>query len=89
MIVITILFSFLRYLKKINFTKVIFLLDDIFSFLDIRFTNLILEELKNLDLQTWITDVRADWVEKNTDLKSYIDKINIDEYRFKVNDKLV
>ena len=89
MIVITILFSFLRYLKKINFTKVIFLLDDIFSFLDIRFTNLIVEELKNLDLQTWITDVRADWVEKNTDLKSYIDKINIDEYRFKVNDKLV
>ena len=89
MIVITILFSFLRYLKKINFTKVIFLLDDIFSFLDIRFTNLILEELKNLNLQTWITDVRADWVEKNTDLKSYIDKINIDEYRFKVKDKLV
>ena len=88
-IVITILFSFLRYLKKINFTKVIFLLDDIFSFLDIRFTNLILEELKNLNLQTWITDVRADWVEKNTDLKSFIDKINIDEYRFKVEDKLV
>ena len=83
-IVITIIFSFLRYLKQINFKRIIFLLDDVFSYLDQRFTNLILDELKGLNSQTWITDIRTDWIEKNNELRTLVDKINIDDYRFKV-----
>tara|TARA_B100000579_G_scaffold307251_1_gene257059 strand:- start:535 stop:1686 length:1152 start_codon:yes stop_codon:yes gene_type:complete len=83
-IVITIIFSFLKYLKKTNFKRIIFLLDDVFSYLDQRFTNLILDELKGLNSQTWITDIRTDWIEKNNELRTLVDKINIDDYRFKV-----
>ncbi len=83
-IVITIIFSFLRYLKQIDFKRIIFLLDDVFSYLDQRFTNLILDELKGLNSQTWITDIRTDWIEKNNELRALVDKINIDDYRFKV-----
>ena len=83
-IVITIIFSFLKYLKQINFKRIIFLLDDVFSYLDQRFTNLILDELKELNSQTWITDIRTDWIEKNNELRTLVDKINIDDYRFKV-----
>ena len=83
-IVITIIFSFLKYLKQINFKRIIFLLDDVFSYLDQRFTNLILDELKELNSQIWITDIRTDWIEKNNELRTLVDKINIDDYRFKV-----
>ncbi|MAZ07677.1 MAG: hypothetical protein CMM99_04370 [Rickettsiales bacterium] len=83
-IVITIIFSFLRYLKQADFKRIIFLLDDVFSYLDQRFTNLILDELKGLNSQTWITDIRTDWIEKNNELRALVDKINIDDYRFKV-----
>jgi recombinational DNA repair ATPase RecF len=63
---------------------VIFLLDDIFSYLDMKFIVTILDKLSDLNVQTWITDVRGDWVLKNKKLHSLIDKINIDDKRFKV-----
>ena len=87
-IVLAIVFAFLKYLKKINFTNIIFLLDDIFSYLDLKFINLVLEELNNLKIQTWVTDVRADWVE-TVEFKAEVDKINIDDNRFKVVNNLL
>ena len=40
-----------------------------------------------MKVQTWITDVRDDWINDRDKFKSIIDKINIDDYRFKVSEK--
>ena len=40
--------------------RLICYLDDIFSYLDLRFINQIINKLRKLELQTWVTDVRAD-----------------------------
>ena len=63
----------------------IFLLDDIFSYLDNNFINLVLEKLNELKVQTWMTDVKGDWIFEDKSYKAIIDKINIDDKRFKVN----
>ncbi len=84
LIVLSLVFSFIKYLKINNLSNVIFLLDDIFSYLDIKFIFTILEKLNDLNIQTWITDVRGDWVLKNNRFYTMIDKINIDDKRFKV-----
>ncbi len=83
-IIISILFSFLNILEKIKDSKVLFLLDDIFSYLDIRFIRIIIHRLNELKLQTWMTDVRSDTFNKIEEFKSIIHNINIDDYRFKV-----
>ncbi len=83
-IIMSILFSFFNILEKTKVSKVLFLLDDIFSYLDRRFIKNIINKLCELKLQTWITDVRS---ESFSDFKKYklqIDIINIDDYRFKV-----
>ena len=62
----------------------LFLLDDIFSYLDYRFIASIVNRLNELKLQTWMTDVRTNSFEKSDEFESIIHNINIDDYRFKV-----
>ncbi len=83
-IIISILFSFLNALEKIKNSNVLFLLDDIFSYLDIRFIRNILDRLDELKLQTWMTDVRTDSIDQIVKFQSRIHNINIDDNRFKV-----
>ena len=83
-IIISILFSFLNALEKIKKSNVLFLLDDIFSYLDIRFIRNIIDRLNELKLQTWMTDVRLDSIHQIEKFKSKIHNINIDDNRFKV-----
>ena len=83
-IIISILFSFLNALEKIKNSNVLFLLDDIFSYLDIRFIRNIIDRLNELKLQTWMTDVRSDSIHQIEKFKSKIHNINIDDNRFKV-----
>ena len=83
-IIISILFSFLNALEKIKNSNVLFLLDDIFSYLDIRFIRNIIERLNELKLQTWMTDVRPDSIHQIEKFQSKIHNINIDDNRFKV-----
>ena len=83
-IIISILFSFLNALEKIRNSNVLFLLDDIFSYLDIRFIRNIIERLNELKLQTWMTDVRSDSIHQIEKFQSKIHNINIDDNRFKV-----
>jgi len=83
-IIISILFSFLNALEKIKNSNVLFLLDDIFSYLDIRFIRNIIDRLNELKLQTWMTDVRSDSIHQIEKFQSNIHNINIDDNRFKV-----
>ena len=83
-IIISILFSFLNALEKIKNSNVLFLLDDIFSYLDIRFIRNIIDRLYELKLQTWMTDVRSDSIHQIEKFQSKIHNINIDDNRFKV-----
>ena len=83
-IIISILFSFLNALEKIENSNVLFLLDDIFSYLDIRFIRNIIDRLNELKLQTWMTDVRPDSITQIEKFQSKIYNINIDDNRFKV-----
>ena len=83
-IIISILFSFLNALEKIKNSNVLFLLDDIFSYLDIRFIRNIIDRLNELKLQTWMTDVRPDSITQIEKFQSKIYNINIDDNRFKV-----
>ena len=84
-ILFLIILSFIKYLEKAPYKKTIFLLDDIFSYLDNNFINLVLEKLNELKVQTWMTDVKGDWIFEDKSYKAIIDKINIDDKRFKVN----
>ena len=60
------------------------MLDDIFSYLDIRFIKNIIDRLNELKLQTWMTDVRSDSIDQIEKFQSKIHNINIDDNRFKV-----
>ena len=83
-IIISIIFSYLNIIEKKKESKVLFLLDDIFSYLDARFIKQIINKLHELKLQTWVTDVRTDLKEEIQNLESIAHNINIDDYRFKV-----
>ncbi len=84
-ILFLIILSFIKYLEKVPCKKTIFLLDDIFSYLDNNFISLVLKKLNELKVQTWMTDVKGDWIFEDKSYKAIIDKINIDDKRFKVN----
>ena len=84
-ILFLLIFSFVKYLEKVPYNKTIFLLDDIFSYLDNKFVGLVLEKLNELNVQTWMTDVKGDLIFEDKTFKAIIDKINIDDKRFKVN----
>ena len=84
-ILFSLIFSFIKYLEMFPDKKAIFLLDDVFSYLDKNFICLVIEKLNELNVQTWLTDVKGDWVFENKTYKAIIDKINIDDKRFKLN----
>lgn len=84
LIIISIILSFIEFIKISKTEKLIFLLDDIFSYLDSNYISRLLQELSKLNIQTWITDVRADWISNSPMLKNIIHKINIGDKRFKV-----
>jgi len=86
LIIISIILSFIEFLKNSKTEKLIFLLDDIFSYLDSNYISRLLQELSQLNIQTWITDVRADWISDSPMLKNMIHKINIGDKHFKVPD---
>ena len=85
MIIISIILSFIDFLKNSKIKNLIFLLDDIFSYLDTNYISKLLKELSKLNIQTWITDVRADWITNTPMLKDMIHKINIGDKHFKVH----
>ena len=78
------IFAFIKYLETISYERTIFLLDDVFSYLDDRFIYLVLEKLNELNVQIWMTDVKGDWVFRDKRFNKIVDKINIDDKRFKV-----
>ena len=84
LIIISIILSFIEFIKTSKTEKLIFLLDDIFSYLDSNYISRLLQELSKLNIQTWITDVRADWISNSPMLKNIIHKINIGDKHFKV-----
>ena len=84
LIIISIILAFIEFLKKSKTEKLIFLLDDIFSYLDSNYISRLLQELSKLNIQTWITDVGADWISNSPLLKDMIHKINIGDKHFKV-----
>ena len=84
LIIISIILSFIEFLKTSKTEKLIFLLDDIFSYLDSNYISKLLQELSKLNIQTWITDIRADWISNSPMLKNIIHKINIGDKHFKV-----
>ena len=88
-IIILTIFSFLRFLKGIKYNNLIFLFDDIFSFLDKTFMDLIFTEIFNLNIQTWITDVKNSWVRSFRRLENQIELLNIDDNRFKLDKKMI
>ncbi len=84
-ILFLLIFAFIKCLEQVPYNKTIFLLDDVFSYLDNKFVNMVLEKLNELKVQTWMTDVKGDWIFENNKYKEIIDRINIDDKRFKVN----
>ena len=66
---ITIVFQFIQILREKPRLRLIFLLDDIFAFLDKTYINIILEELVSLKIQTWITNVDNNCIDESS--KSY------------------
>ena len=78
-IIFLIIFSFIKILKIQKDLKILFLLDDVFSFLDKSFILSVLDQLNELKVQTWLTDVSGDWIMKKENFKTIIEKINIDE----------
>lgn len=84
LIIISIILAFIEFLKTSKIEQLIFLLDDIFSYLDSNYISRLLKELRKLNIQTWITDVRADWISNSPMLKGIIHKINIGDKHFKV-----
>ena len=75
-----------HYKLLVKLLLLIFLLDDIFSYLDKNYIIQLITKLDELRIQTWITDVRADSIRKNSNLCKIIHKINIGDKGFKVQD---
>ena len=88
-IIILTIFSFLKFLKEIKYNNLIFLLDDIFSFLDKTFMDLIFKEIFNLNIQTWITDVNNSWIDGFKGLEDQVELLNINDNRFKLDNKMI
>lgn len=82
-ILLSLFFSFIRLLKKYGITRVIFLLDDIFSNLDNKYAEMILKSLWELDTQTWITDIGMNIIKKGSDLYRGTKFINIEDIKMK------
>ena len=79
------IFAFIKHLETISYERIIFLLDDVFSYLDDKFIYLVLEKLNELNVQIWMTDVKGDFIFRDKRYNKIVDKINIDDKRFKVS----
>ena len=86
LIVISIILSFIEHLQTVKKIGLIFLLDDVFSYLDKSYIIKLITKLNELSIQTWITDVRGDFIENDNPLSEIIHKINIGDKGFKVQD---
>ena len=80
-ILVSIIFLFIQVLKEKKFSKIIFLLDDIFAFLDNRYSSLIFQELLDLNIQTWITNVNKDCIKEDSKFFHNVKFINIEDIR--------
>lgn len=78
-ILVSILLSFIEMLKEFNQNSIIFLLDDIFSNLDLKFTYIILEAIKKLNTQTWITDTNREVIKKDSMIYKDTIFINVED----------
>ena len=78
-ILVSILLSFIKMLKEFNQNRIIFLLDDIFSNLDLKFTYIILEAIKKLNTQTWITDTNKEVIKKDSIIYKDTIFINVED----------
>ena len=84
-ILFSMIFAFIKYLETISYERIVFLLDDVFSYLDDKLIYLVLEKLNELNVQIWMTDVKGDWIFRDKRYNKIVDKINIDDKRFKVS----
>lgn len=71
-ILVTIIFLFLQILKEQKSKQFICLLDDIFAHLDQGYIDLIIKELVDLGVQTWITNVNEKCIKKDA---SYLNQV--------------
>lgn len=78
-LLLSILFLYVQILKERKFYKIICLLDDIFSYLDKKFINIVLEELVNLNIQTWISNVNDEFIDKESKYYKEIMFLNIED----------
>ena len=82
-ILLTLFFSFIKLLKHYKVTEIIFLLDDIFSNLDNRYVDLVLKSLRNLNIQTWITDIKMETINRDSQVYGDTKFINIEDMKVK------
>ena len=82
-ILLSIFFSFIKMIKKQNVKEIIFLLDDIFSNLDNRYTELILRSLSELNIQTWITEIEMKIINEDSTFYDQTKFINIEDIQVK------
>ena len=78
-ILFSIIMSFIKLLKKKGEKNIIFLLDDIFSTLDSNYTDILLFSLNDLNVQTWLTDVKGNVIHQNHLLYKETMFINIED----------
>lgn len=76
-ILISIIFLFIQIIKNKGLLNIIFLLDDLFAHLDEFYINLILKELIDLNIQTWISNVSNKMINKESDCFEDIMFLNI------------
>lgn len=78
-ILFSVIISFIKLLKKKGEKNIIFLLDDIFSTLDSNFTDILLFSLNDLNVQTWLTDIKDNVIHQNHVLYKETMFINIED----------
>ena len=76
-LLLSVLFLYIQILKEKKSTQIVCLLDDIFSYLDKKFINIVLEELINLKIQTWISNVNDKFIDNNSKFFDDIMFLNI------------
>ncbi len=76
---VSIVMAFIKLLQREGEKNIIFLLDDIFSTLDSNFIDILLLALKDLNIQTWITDVSSCVINKKHKIFEDTMFINIED----------
>ena len=76
-ILISIVFLFLQIIKQTKSMNIIFLLDDIFAHLDKSYIDILIDELMNIKIQTWISNVNKEFFSENENFLNEILFLNI------------